>query len=64
MSRKWLCECGRTLATIQEKEAGLCYACQYPETDLTGCDKLADEQLTESAAMQRDIDNGRAEVSG
>ena len=35
MSRKWLCDCGRTLATEQEREEGLCYSCQLPTCD--GC---------------------------
>ena len=62
MSRKWLCDCGRTLATEQERIEGLCYSCQHPESDLTGCDKDAEDKLSESAAIQRDYDNGRAEV--
>jgi len=33
-----------------------------PESDLTGCDKDAEDKLSESAAIQRDYDNGRAEV--
>jgi len=36
MSKKWLCDCGRTLATEQEREDGECYTCRLPRCE--ACD--------------------------
>ena len=43
MSGKWLCECGRTLATQQEQEEGQCYYCSL-STCACGNSLEADEE--------------------